>query len=105
MTAINPSRASSRIHAHAVAGLARDAELTAQHRHLLPIQQPGDELEPFIHLVTLLQGTFALLAKGPVCNPCLRNELSPISQEGHGLKSLRICSFLARRNSLETSVR
>src|ERR1700720_1080748 len=28
------------------------------------------------------QGTFALLAKGPVCNPCLRNELSPISQEG-----------------------
>jgi len=29
------------------------------------------------------QGTFALLAKGPVCNPCLRNELSPISQEGH----------------------
>src|SRR5712692_4287163 len=30
-----------------------------------------------------LQGTFALLAKGPVCNPCLRNELSPFSQEGH----------------------
>src|SRR5712691_3221025 len=29
-----------------------------------------------------LQGTFALLAKGPVCNPCLRNELSPFSQEG-----------------------
>jgi len=29
------------------------------------------------------QGTFALLAKGPVCNPCLQNELSPISQEGH----------------------
>jgi hypothetical protein len=31
------------------------------------------------------QGTFALLAKGPVCNPCLRNELSPISQEGQQL--------------------
>src|SRR5438132_2699352 len=29
------------------------------------------------------QGTFALLAKAPLCNPCLRNELSPISQEGH----------------------
>src|SRR6267143_1118804 len=30
------------------------------------------------------QGTFALLAKGRVCNPCLRNELLPISQEGQG---------------------
>src|ERR1700732_3198658 len=29
------------------------------------------------------QGTFALLAKSPMCNPCARNELSPISQEGH----------------------
>src|SRR5580704_18508030 len=39
------------------------------------------------------QGTFALLAKGPVCNPCLRNELSPISQEGHPgfVTPLRAC--------------
>ena len=48
-----------------VAGLARDAELTAQHRHLLPIQQPGDELEPFIHLVTLLPGHFCSPRKRP----------------------------------------
>src|SRR6202011_4459188 len=48
-----------------VAGLARDTELTAQHRHLLPIQQPGDELEPFIHLVTLLPGHFCSPRKRP----------------------------------------
>src|ERR1700731_3462162 len=33
-----------------------------------------------------LQGTFALLAKSPMCNPCARNELSPISQEGQSDK-------------------
>ena len=31
-----------------VAGLAGDAELAAHHCHLLPVQQPRDELEPFI---------------------------------------------------------
>src|SRR6266571_1218409 len=41
-----------------------------------------------------LQGTFALLAKGPVCNPCLRNELSPFSQEGQLSNSLVIDRFL-----------
>ena len=49
-----------------VAGLAGDAELTAQHRHLLPVQQPSDELEPFIHVVTLLPGHFCSPAKGPI---------------------------------------
>jgi hypothetical protein len=28
------------------------------------------------------QGTFALPQKARLCNPCLRNELSPFSQEG-----------------------
>src|SRR6266446_2753310 len=32
------------------------------HCHLLPVQQSGNELHPFIHLVTLLPGHFALLA-------------------------------------------
>src|SRR4051794_40001475 len=49
-----------------VAGLARDTEPTAQSRHLLSVQQPGNEFQPFIHLVTLLPGHFALLAKGPI---------------------------------------
>jgi hypothetical protein len=49
-----------------VAGLPRDAEATAQHRHLLTVQQPGNELQPFIHELTLLPGHLALLAKGPI---------------------------------------
>src|ERR1700680_1313759 len=36
-----------------VAGLARDLELPAQHRHLVPVQQPGHELQPLVHLATL----------------------------------------------------
>src|SRR4051794_28000411 len=32
------------------------------------------------------QGTFALPQKAQLCNPCLRNELSPFSQEGHCLQ-------------------
>jgi len=29
------------------------------------------------------QGILRSLQKAPLCNPCLRNELSPLSQEGH----------------------
>jgi hypothetical protein len=49
-----------------VAGLPRDAEPTAERRHLLAVQQPGNELQPFIHRITLLPGHFALLAKDPI---------------------------------------
>jgi hypothetical protein len=49
-----------------VAGLPRDAEPTAKNCHLLSVQQPGNELQPFIHEITLLPGHFALLAKGPI---------------------------------------
>src|SRR6266436_6452480 len=49
-----------------VAGLPRDAEPKAKNRHLLSVQQPGNELQPFIHEITLLPGHFALLAKGPI---------------------------------------
>ena len=49
-----------------VASLAGDAKLTAHHRHLLPIQQPSDELEPLIHVVTLLPGHFCSPAKAPI---------------------------------------
>jgi hypothetical protein len=49
-----------------VAGLARDVEVPAHRGHLLPLQEPGNELQPFINLVTLLPGHFALPAKGPI---------------------------------------
>jgi len=49
-----------------VAGLARDVEIPADRSHLLAVQQPGDELQPFIHGFTLLPGHFALPAKGPI---------------------------------------
>jgi hypothetical protein len=49
-----------------VAGLTGDAELTARHRHLLPVQQPGNELYTLIHGFTHLPGHLALPAKGPI---------------------------------------
>jgi hypothetical protein len=39
-----------------MARLARDVELAAQRRHLLPLEQSGDETQPLIHLLTLLPG-------------------------------------------------
>jgi hypothetical protein len=68
-----------------IAGLARDAEIPAQHGHLLSIQNPRDELQPLVHLATLLPRHLCSPRKGQKCNPCLRNELSPISREGHRL--------------------
>src|SRR5579872_6054800 len=50
-----------------VTGLAGDAELSAQRRHLLSIQQPGNELQSFVHGFTHLPGHLALPAKGPNC--------------------------------------
>lgn len=44
----------------------RDAELAAELRHGIAVQQAGNELQPFIHRVTLLPGHFALPAKGPI---------------------------------------
>src|SRR5882757_5481667 len=36
-----------------VACFAGDIELPAQHRHLLPVQQPSHKTQPLVHLVTL----------------------------------------------------
>jgi len=49
-----------------VAGLARDVEVSADSGHLLAVQEPGNELKPFIHRFTHLPGHFALPAKGPI---------------------------------------
>jgi hypothetical protein len=43
------------------------------------------------------QGIFALPQKARLCKPCLRNELSPLSQEGHnGLADPRAHFLIAR---------
>jgi hypothetical protein len=53
-----------------VAGLARDIELSAEHRHLLAIEQPRHKPQPFIHLVTLLPRHFALPQSAEVLPMC-----------------------------------
>src|SRR5262249_18950500 len=43
------------------------------------------------------QGTFALPQKARLCNPCLRNELSPIPQEGHVIQDALLPVDVAKR--------
>ncbi len=50
-----------------VAGLARDAELPAEAGHLLAVQEPRDEFEPFIHGFAHFPGHFASPRKRPDC--------------------------------------
>jgi len=52
-TAVRVLRSPSTAREDLVAGLAGDIELPAQHRHLLPIQQPSHKPQPFVHPVTL----------------------------------------------------
>src|SRR4029450_5508617 len=52
-----------------VAGLARDAELGAQRRHLLALEQAGDKSEPLVHDVTLLPRHALLLRRGQEVSP------------------------------------
>jgi hypothetical protein len=53
-----------------VAGLARDVELAAQHRHLLAAQKAGHEPNTLIHLGTLLPRHFALPQSAEVLPMC-----------------------------------
>jgi len=80
-----------------VAGLARDIELPAKHRHLIAVQKPGDELQPLFHDITLLPRHLALLVKGQKCNPSIRNELSPMPREGHSRGSVIYSALAAGR--------
>src|SRR6266540_4077220 len=66
-----------------VAGLARNIKLAAQRRHFLAIEQTRYKAKPFVHFVTLLPRHFGL-PKGLKCYLCVRNEVSPLSQEGQG---------------------
>ena len=73
-----------------VAGLAGNAELPAQASHLLTIQQAGNKAETFVHDLTLLPGHHSLPRKRRKCYPCLQNEVSPFSREGHVLLCVRV---------------
>src|SRR5262249_43748449 len=64
-----------------VAGLAGDAELGAQRRHLLALEQAGDKSEPLVHEVTLLPRHALLLRRGQEVSP-MCPEYSVTSQEG-----------------------
>src|SRR5690606_31103871 len=66
-----------------VTGHPRDAELPAQRRHLLSLEQPGDEPEAFVHGSTLLPRHPGRSPNARLCKPCVRNELSAMSREGH----------------------
>jgi hypothetical protein len=46
----------------------RPHDVAARPRHLVTVQQPGIELQPFIHRGPLLPGHFALPAKRQLCN-------------------------------------
>src|SRR5688572_19636575 len=53
-----------------VARLPRNAELRAQGRHLLALEQAGDKPEPLVHDVTLLPRHRPLLRRGKVSPMC-----------------------------------
>src|SRR5208282_5420061 len=63
-----------------VAGLARDAELATDIRHRLAIHKLADKSQALVHDRTLLQRHQHLPPKGEKCYPCVRYEMSPMSQ-------------------------
>src|SRR4051794_38439903 len=64
-----------------VAGFARDSELAAQIGHRFAAQQAADKAQALVHHRTLLPRHRHLpLAKSGKCNPCVRYEMSPMSQ-------------------------
>ncbi len=72
-----------------VAGLARDAELTAYIRHRLAIMQMGDKAQAFFHNRTLfLWAPHLPPENGKKCIPCVRYEMSPISRAAQALAAL-----------------
>src|SRR5215471_15850411 len=74
-----------------VTGLAGDAELPTQFRHRLACDPATHKLHSFVHNRTFLprHSLPPSSKKGKKCNPCVRYELSPMSQVGH-LKAGRI---------------
>jgi len=72
-----------------VAGLARNAELSASSNRAMNFRRSSMGLHTF-------QGILRSSQKAPLCNPCLRNELSLFSQEGHNGLDYLLGAFLCR---------
>src|SRR5215468_6476938 len=67
-----------------VAGLPRNAEIPADVRHCLPVQQPGDKPQALLHHRTRFPRHQHLPpTKGEKCYPCVRYEVSPMSRAAH----------------------
>src|SRR5258705_4006605 len=63
--------------------LARDTEPTAQDSIFSPSSSPAMNFTRSSIWLHSCQGILLSSQKALLCNPCLRNELSPFSQEGH----------------------
>src|SRR5215472_3076772 len=67
-----------------VAGLTRDAELSAQLGHRRASQAPTYKLKPLVHHRTLLpRHPHTSSQRARKCNPCVRYDLSPICRVAH----------------------
>src|ERR1700730_3616336 len=66
-----------------VAGLARDAELATDIGHRLAIQKPSDKPHALVNDRTLLPRHQHLPPKSEKRYPCVRYDLSPMSQAAH----------------------
>src|SRR5205823_12999866 len=76
-----------------VAGFTRYAELPTDVRHCLPVQHTGYEAQALFHHRTRFPRHQHLPPKGEKCYPCVRYEVSPMSQAAHYLclKELTEC--------------
>ena len=77
-----------------VAGLAGDAELPAHLRHRLPVQQAGHKAQAFLHHRTRSPRHRHPPPKGEKCCPCVRYDVSPMSQAAH------VTNILCRLSSM-----
>ena len=65
-----------------IAGLPRNAEFPAQIAHTLFLDQAGDEPQALLHSRTLPPRHQHLPFQSRECDPCVRNDLSPMSRVG-----------------------
>src|SRR5512135_3703720 len=71
-----------------VAGLTRYTELPAHVRHGLTVQQAGDKAKALFHDRTRFPRHQHLPPKSEKCYPCVRYEVSPMSQAAHSNRKL-----------------
>src|SRR3954453_16851189 len=76
-----------------VASFTRDAELAADVRHRLPVQHTGYKAQALFHYRTRFPRHQHLPPKGEKCYPCVRYEVSPMSQAGEPRLEIRSRQF------------